>query len=91
MATPLPHGAVRFFHPKSTCLTQSTLGPRAVQIWSRDARKFELLVTKPSKFTVWRPNLQPRTTKPQTPNPKPRSLNPNPRPGTSDGSYSVVG
>ena len=29
------HGGVRPFHQKSTCLTQSTLGPDVAQIWSR--------------------------------------------------------
>ena len=33
-----PHGEVRPFHRKSTCLTQSTLGPYVVQVWSRDQR-----------------------------------------------------
>ena len=36
-----PHGGVRPFHQKSTRLTQSILGPYAVQIWSRYARNFE--------------------------------------------------
>ena len=31
-----PHGGVRPFHQKSTCLTQLTLGPYVVQIWSRN-------------------------------------------------------
>ena len=31
---PHPHGGVRPFHQKSTCLTQLTLGPCVVQIWS---------------------------------------------------------
>ena len=30
-----PHGGVRPFHQKSTCLTRLTLGPNVVQIWSR--------------------------------------------------------
>ena len=32
-----PHGGVLPFHPKSTCLPQSTVGPYVVQIWSRDS------------------------------------------------------
>ena len=31
-----PHGRVRPFHQKSTCITQLTLGPIEVQIWSRN-------------------------------------------------------
>jgi hypothetical protein len=31
-----PHGGVRAFHQKTTCLTQLTLGPCVVQIWSRN-------------------------------------------------------
>ena len=31
-----PHGGARPFHQKSTCLTQFTLGPYVLQIWSRD-------------------------------------------------------
>jgi len=42
----LPHVGVRPFHQKSTCLTQLTLGPYVVQIWSRDVRNIE--PTKPS-------------------------------------------
>ena len=30
-----PHGRVRPVHHKSSCLTQFTLGPYVVQIWSR--------------------------------------------------------
>ena len=30
-----PHGGLRPFHQKSTCITQSTFGPCVVQIWSR--------------------------------------------------------
>jgi len=40
-----PHGGVRTFHQKSTCLTQLTFGPYVVQIWSGDPQKFE--ATKP--------------------------------------------
>ena len=42
-----PHGGVRPFHQKSTSLTQSTLGPCVVQIWSSntlDLRGNETLV-----------------------------------------------
>ena len=46
-----PHGGVRPFQKKSTCLTQLTLGPDVVHIWSRDVRKFEL--TTPSNSTEW--------------------------------------
>jgi len=31
----VPHGGLRPFHQKSSCLTQLTLGPCVVQIWSR--------------------------------------------------------
>ena len=31
-----PHGGVRPLHQKSTCLTQLSRGPYAVQIWSRN-------------------------------------------------------
>ena len=31
-----PHGGVRPFHQKLTCLTQSTLGPDVVKMWSRN-------------------------------------------------------
>ena len=33
---PYPHGGVRSVHQKSICLTQSTLGPYVVQLWSRN-------------------------------------------------------
>ena len=36
----VPHGGVRGFYQKSTCLTQLTLGLCVVQIWSRNALKF---------------------------------------------------
>ena len=32
----LPHGELRPFHQKSTCLTQLTLGPYVMQIWPRN-------------------------------------------------------
>ena len=35
----LPHGGVRPFHQKSTCITQLTLGPCVVQNWSRNTPK----------------------------------------------------
>jgi len=35
----LPHGGVRPSHQKSTGLTQLTLGPYVVQIWSRNTLK----------------------------------------------------
>ena len=35
-----PHGGVRLFLQKSTRLTQSTLGPCVVQIWSRNTPNF---------------------------------------------------
>ena len=34
-----PHGGSRPFHQKSTCLTQLSLGPYLVQIWSRNTPK----------------------------------------------------
>ena len=40
------------FRQKSTCITQLTLGPHVVQIWSRNVRKSER--TKPANSTVWR-------------------------------------
>ena len=46
-----PHGGVRPFHQKSTCLTQITLGPYVVQIWSRTPRISA--GSKPSNSTVW--------------------------------------
>ena len=46
-----PHGGARPFHQKSTYLTQLTLGPYAVQIWSRNPRISE--ATKPSKSIEW--------------------------------------
>ena len=36
-----PHDGLRPFHQKSTCVTQSTLGSYAVQIWSRN-RQFQV-------------------------------------------------
>jgi hypothetical protein len=42
---PLPHGRVRPFHQKSTCLRQLTLGPYAMQTWSRNPQNVE--ATKP--------------------------------------------
>ena len=33
----IPHGRVRPSHQKSICITQSTLGPHVVQIWSRNS------------------------------------------------------
>ena len=44
-----PHGGVRPVDQKSTCLTQLTLGPDVVQIWSRNGANFE--PTKPSYST----------------------------------------
>jgi len=54
---PVPHGGVRPFHQKSICLTQSTLGPYVVHIWSRNTLElrgdetFELhrVATPPSR------------------------------------------
>ena len=45
-----PHGGLRPFHQKSTCLMQLALGPDVVQIWSRNPHKIE--ATNPSKSTV---------------------------------------
>ena len=36
-----PHGGLRTFHQKSTCLTRSTLGPDLVKIWSHNPAKRE--------------------------------------------------
>ena len=36
-----PHGGARPFHRKSTCLTQLTLGPNLVHIWSRNPRMWQ--------------------------------------------------
>ena len=47
----LPHGGVRPFHQKSTCLTQLTLGPYVVQIWPRYGRNFDQ--TKSAYSTEW--------------------------------------
>ena len=58
----LPHGGIRPFHQKSTCLTELTSGPYVVQIWSRNARNFE--ETKRSYSTVW----QAKTPIPKPPN-----------------------
>ena len=44
-------GGLRPFHQKSTYLTELTLGPYVVQVWSRIVRKSER--TKPSNSTVW--------------------------------------
>jgi hypothetical protein len=45
-----PHGGVRHFHEKSTCLTQLTLGRCVVQIWSRNPPKWG---NETWKFTKW--------------------------------------
>jgi hypothetical protein len=47
-----PHGGVRPFHQKSTCLTQLTLGRYVVQ--SRPNWPVNRGSTKPSNFTVWK-------------------------------------
>ena len=36
-----PHGGVRPRHQKSTCVTQSTLGPNVVKLWSRNPPDLE--------------------------------------------------
>ena len=46
-----PHGGLRPVHQTSTCLTQLTLRPDVVQMWSRNARNFE--PTKTSYSIVW--------------------------------------
>ena len=46
-----PRGGVRPFHRKSTCLTQLTLGPYVVYIWSSYVKNNE--PTKPSSSTEW--------------------------------------
>jgi len=55
----MPHGRVRPFLQKSTCLTSSTSGLYAVQICSRDVPHFE--GTKLSSCAVWghKPNERP--------------------------------
>jgi len=44
-------GGVLTFHQQSICITQLTLGPCVMQIWSRYGRNFE--PTKPSYSTEW--------------------------------------
>jgi len=46
-----PHGGGRPFHQKSNCITQITLGPYVVQIWSRYGGNFD--PTKPSYSSEW--------------------------------------
>ena len=46
-----PHGGVRPFHQKSTCLTELTVGPYLVHIWTRNVRNPER--TERSNSTVW--------------------------------------
>ena len=48
--TELPHGGVRLFHQKSTCLKQLTLGTHVLQIWSRYVQNYE--PTRSSYATV---------------------------------------
>ena len=48
---PQPHGGLRPFNQKLTCLTQLTSGPCVVKIWSRNPRISE--ATKPANSTVW--------------------------------------
>ena len=42
------HGGVRHVHQMSNCLTQSTVGPYVVQIWSLYARNFKPTKTSSS-------------------------------------------
>ena len=46
-----PHGGLRPFHQKLTCLTHLSSGPRVVQIWSRHPPNLE--GTNLSESTVW--------------------------------------
>ena len=48
-----PHGGVRTFHQKSTCLTQLTFGPYVVQIWSRNPQSLRQR-NPSSNSTVWK-------------------------------------
>ena len=48
---PVPHGGFRPVHQKSYCLTQSTLGSNAVQVWSRTQRISR--ATEGSNSTEW--------------------------------------
>ena len=50
VAHTVPHGGVRPFHQKSTCITQLTSGPSMVQIWSRIPQNSGR--AKPSNSTV---------------------------------------
>ena len=54
-----PHGGVRPFHQKSTCLTRLTLGSYVVQIWSRDPRNLGKIATFPSKSASHVPSIWP--------------------------------
>ena len=49
--TAVPHGGVRPFHQKSTCLKRFTLGSYVVQIWSCTPQNGE--ATKLSNTTEW--------------------------------------
>ena len=57
-----PHGGVRTIHQKSTCLTQSSLGPDVVQIWSRYAPCFGHNETRVVHQVGNGENLSPRGT-----------------------------
>ena len=59
-----PHGGVRPLHQKSTCLTQSTLGPDVLQIWSRYGQNLDR--TKPLYSTVRTTGLSTRRTTQRT-------------------------
>jgi len=90
-----PHGGLRPFHQKSTCLTQLTSGPYVVHISSRYGRNFD--PTKPAYPTVRVCQLAYRGLKCKSPvvraphnlhvfpnpgiqNPKPETRNRNPKP-----------
>ena len=48
--SPRPHGGVRPFHQKSTCIMQIMSGPSVVHIWSSNVKTPER--TKPANSTV---------------------------------------
>ena len=80
----LPHGGVRPFHQKSTCLTQSTSGPHVVQIWLHNTLEFR----ENDAFELHRVDPEPQDLNPAPHNPNlaPQPLNshtrgfPNPSP-----------
>ena len=66
-------------HQKSTCITQFTLGPRVMQIWSCYSRNFD--PTKASSSTMWLPTCVTRpgqTHNASIPSPTPYAISPKP-------------